>query len=383
MSIRSSGICTRHFHRRRSRPTQPHFGVASRRAIDTWDSPSFTGTFLTSGLYYPQIESKFRPEDCAACPVKTRCLSKPTSSRRYLSVPVDSQPPNLIDSEEGKQIYARRFGIVEPVFANICVHNRMHRFTLRTKVKVDVQWRRKATNMDKLISSLYDLIAYLVPGALVFTAVAYLATSADVNTQQTYSIPELALGLILMALMYTIGHLLHAIANYTIDRLPSGGYPPRDYFPEQFNKDFDLQFRITLFNRIVALFQLPEQSLGSGQGKIVDENKLALTVKNAYWPCYIVVEHSQAQSLAQRFSSISGLYRGLTIGSFVTALFYLIGAWHLNNLMLVWIALAAVGIAIVFLLRNIRFKYYLTKTVYSSFLHITRDHNDTKSRAGL
>jgi hypothetical protein len=88
-----------------------------------------------------------RPEDCAACPVKTRCLSKPTTSRRYLSVAVDTQSPNLIDemkakidSELGKQIYARRLGIVEPVFSNICVQKHMDRFTLRTKRKVDVQW---------------------------------------------------------------------------------------------------------------------------------------------------------------------------------------------------------------------------------------------------
>jgi hypothetical protein len=47
-----------------------------------------------------------------------------------------------IDSEQGKKIYARRFGIVEPVFANICVHKHMDRFTLHTKRKVDVQWPR-------------------------------------------------------------------------------------------------------------------------------------------------------------------------------------------------------------------------------------------------
>lgn len=89
-----------------------------------------------------------RPQDCAACPLRARCLSKPSASRRYLSVPVDTQPPNLIDemkakidTEQGKRIYARRLGIVEPVFANICVHKRMNRFTLRTKLKVDVQWR--------------------------------------------------------------------------------------------------------------------------------------------------------------------------------------------------------------------------------------------------
>jgi len=89
-----------------------------------------------------------RVEDCAACPLRARCLSKPGTSRRCLSVQVEGQSPNLIDemkaridSEQGKRIYARRLGIVEPVFANICVHKRMNRFTLRSKSKVDVQWR--------------------------------------------------------------------------------------------------------------------------------------------------------------------------------------------------------------------------------------------------
>jgi len=101
-----------------------------------------TNRYRTYDLY------RARVEDCAVCPVKARCLSKPTSSRRYLSVQVDTQPPNLIDemkakidSDQGKQIYGRRLGIVEPVFANICVQKRMHRFTLRSKLKVDVQWK--------------------------------------------------------------------------------------------------------------------------------------------------------------------------------------------------------------------------------------------------
>ena len=37
---------------------------------------------------------------------------------------------------------AGRLGVVEPVFANICVQKRMHRFMLRSKLKVDVQWPR-------------------------------------------------------------------------------------------------------------------------------------------------------------------------------------------------------------------------------------------------
>ncbi|WKZ34670.1 MAG: transposase [Anaerolineales bacterium] len=64
-----------------------------------------------------------RPEDCQACPFRSRCLSKADAVRRNLSIQVESQSPNLIDamkakidSEEGKRIYARRLGIVEPVF---------------------------------------------------------------------------------------------------------------------------------------------------------------------------------------------------------------------------------------------------------------------------
>jgi len=89
-----------------------------------------------------------RQEDCANCPVKSQCLSKPDTPFRYLSVRVDEQTPNLIDemktkidSPQGKQIYARRLAIVEPVFANIRIQKRLDRFALRTKAKVDVQWR--------------------------------------------------------------------------------------------------------------------------------------------------------------------------------------------------------------------------------------------------
>jgi transposase len=88
-----------------------------------------------------------RPEDCAACPLRARCLKKADTVCRNLSIQVESQSPNLIDemktkidSEEGKRIYARRLGIVEPVFANICVHKHMNRLTVRSKLKVDVQW---------------------------------------------------------------------------------------------------------------------------------------------------------------------------------------------------------------------------------------------------
>ena len=89
-----------------------------------------------------------RPQDCALCPVRSHCLSKPTTSRRFLSIEVGSLHPNLIeqmkariDTPEGRKIYSRRLAIVEPVFANLRVQKRLDHFTLRSKAKVDIQWK--------------------------------------------------------------------------------------------------------------------------------------------------------------------------------------------------------------------------------------------------
>jgi hypothetical protein len=89
-----------------------------------------------------------RPQDCANCPVRSKCLSKPTTSRRFLSIEVDSLHPNLIeqmkariDTPEGRKIYSRRLAIVEPVFANLRIQKRLDHFTVRSKAKVDVQWK--------------------------------------------------------------------------------------------------------------------------------------------------------------------------------------------------------------------------------------------------
>jgi hypothetical protein len=66
---------------------------------------------------------------------------------RNYQVPVDSKKPdvitemiNKIDSPQGREIYCKRMGIVGPVFANICTHKRLDRFTQRGQVKVNTQW---------------------------------------------------------------------------------------------------------------------------------------------------------------------------------------------------------------------------------------------------
>lgn len=56
-----------------------------------------------------------------------------------------------IDTRAGRLTYSRRLGIVEPVFGNLHTH-RLTRFTLRTRRKVDAQWKLFALvhNIQKL-----------------------------------------------------------------------------------------------------------------------------------------------------------------------------------------------------------------------------------------
>ena len=84
--------------------------------------------------------------DCQGCPVAQSCLSR-GARRRTLFVPDTGASRTfaqrmmaIIDSPQGRQKYARRMGIVEPVFGNIKHTKGMNRFTLRGAKKVTIQW---------------------------------------------------------------------------------------------------------------------------------------------------------------------------------------------------------------------------------------------------
>jgi len=62
-------------------------------------------------------------------------------------IPVGSVIGNLskamaakVDSEKGRRIYHHRIAIAEPVFANIRTLKAMNRFTVRGKIKANIQW---------------------------------------------------------------------------------------------------------------------------------------------------------------------------------------------------------------------------------------------------
>ena len=97
--------------------------------------------------YYRAKES-----DCKDCTLRSKCLSKEDGKARGLLIPKgyrkdreehfthSQRMKQKIDTDVGKEIYSKRLGIIEPVFANIRSQKRLDRFTFRGKVKVNIQW---------------------------------------------------------------------------------------------------------------------------------------------------------------------------------------------------------------------------------------------------
>jgi transposase len=100
-------------------------------------------------------------EDCKKCALKNRCFYRKNTKRRSLDVPIGAEETNLskamlekVDSEKGRKIYPQRIAIVEPIYANIRTQKRLDRFTLRGKIKVNIQWILYCMvhNIEKIIN---------------------------------------------------------------------------------------------------------------------------------------------------------------------------------------------------------------------------------------
>jgi hypothetical protein len=96
----------------------------------------------TSGRVY-----KARQADCSKCTQRNRCVCSDKTRQRslyviekYFNRNYSEEMKAKIDTPEGRDIYSRRMGIIEPVFGNIKNAKGLNRFTLRTKGKVNIQW---------------------------------------------------------------------------------------------------------------------------------------------------------------------------------------------------------------------------------------------------
>ena len=106
--------------------------------------------------------------DCVPCALRALCLRTPekTLTRqvaffrgRDASAPEThtARMKAAIDAPAGRAQYARRFAVVEPVFANLRYNKRLDRFTLRGRAKVDAQWKLFCLvhNIEKLANNGY------------------------------------------------------------------------------------------------------------------------------------------------------------------------------------------------------------------------------------
>jgi hypothetical protein len=102
-------------------------------------------------------------EGCKGCELKHRCVKgKRAKKRSNLMVPVGSvvrhkskAMAEKVESEKGRRIYYQRMAIAEPVFANLRIMKALHPFTLRGKIKVNIQWLLYCMvhNIGKILNS--------------------------------------------------------------------------------------------------------------------------------------------------------------------------------------------------------------------------------------
>jgi transposase len=102
---------------------------------------------FTTSDGYKAVAYQAPKRACSGCQLRAKCLRNPNTVSRQVHVFYGKRPGSItdqmkekIDTEEGRRIYSKRLGIVEPVFGNIRACKRMDRFTLRRRVKVNIQW---------------------------------------------------------------------------------------------------------------------------------------------------------------------------------------------------------------------------------------------------
>lgn len=98
---------------------------------------------------------------CSDCKLRSKCLRNQNTESRQVHILYEKPERTItdkmkakIDTPEGRKIYGKRIGIVEPVFGNIRTCKKMDRFTLRGKIKVGIQWKLYCLvhNIEKLLN---------------------------------------------------------------------------------------------------------------------------------------------------------------------------------------------------------------------------------------
>ena len=101
-----------------------------------------------SGLYRGR-RYQANPSDCSVCASRSRCLKGLHAHARRLMVvdgTISSSADAVVamrkkvDTVDGRQLYSRRMGIIEPVFGNIVSNKGLDKLTVRGEIKATIQW---------------------------------------------------------------------------------------------------------------------------------------------------------------------------------------------------------------------------------------------------
>lgn len=220
--------------------------------------------------------------------------------------------------------------------------------------------------MGELRTTLYDIRGYFIPGSITLWAfLEWFALASIQMASPVYSsLPPSIKVALFVIVAYALGHVLHAIANITIDKLPFASYPPKDYFDEKFQKDFPQENSESLKNAIAEMLKISP----------VNPTDSTNFIKSSYWHCFqFVMSNKNVET--ENFLGLTGFYRGMASAMLVISLLYTVEAINSWNGGVASIAFSTLIASCLFLARAKRFNYYLVKTVYSNFVSL---HNAGK-----
>jgi len=215
--------------------------------------------------------------------------------------------------------------------------------------------------MKEIRTTFYDLRGYFIPGSIMLWALLELLdlTGYSPSTRVISTMSPSMRAVLFVVIAYAIGHGLHAIANFTIDKLPFASYPPKDYFDGKYQEDFPPDIADSLFMAVAGMLSI-QNPVAANAEKII---------KSTYWPCFQYVMNCQNVE-TENFLGLNGFYRGMTAAMLVTTVLYAGAFLMFCRGQLGIIVLCALLAGVLFLTRARRFNYYLAKTVYANFLHL-------------
>ena len=221
--------------------------------------------------------------------------------------------------------------------------------------------------MKDIKLTLYDWLGYLIPRTILIVII-YLVirdTSGFGNLNIDFDSGFIN-GFIFFCLAYLTGHIIHSIANFTIDLLPYGSYAPRKYYESKLSLDFSTE-------QLGTIKKILKRKYDIQTADEITKDEL----RNNYWLCYTNVVENKPDSLSQTFLYLNGFYRGSTVSMFVASLILFIKSTITDFDSLFWVlGLVFFFSSFLLYLRAKRFKIYLTRTVYSDFILLNNIEDD-------